>query len=135
MLLEQEGRRMDALIRVGGKFLGALVLIVILLALCLTAGYAIMENTRPTDTVIYFLAMSAFSGLLIAILTVYRLITTLRSATLTLLLTAPMLVSLMSGVIIWWRPIKALAITEAPWTANVFDVVQQFLDFLDRLFG
>lgn len=126
---------MDRVIRVSLKFVGALVLVIALLAACLATGWFIMASTRPTDTFLYFLTMSAVSGLLIASLTVYRLVTTLRSATLTLLLTAPMLISLMSGVIIWWRPIKALTVTEAPWTADIMDVIQRFLDLLDRLFG
>ena len=126
---------MESVIRVSLKFVGAIALMILILAVCMAIGWAILQDTRPTDTIIYFLAMSAISGLLIATLTVYRLITTLRSATLTLLLTMPMLISLMSGIIIWWLPVKALAITEAPWTEGIFNTMQQFLDFLDSLFG
>lgn len=126
---------METIIRVSLKFVGALLLIVALLAACMAAGWAILQTTKPTDTILYLIGMSAFSGLLIAGLTVYRLITMLRSAVLTLLLTAPMLISLMSGVIIYWKVIEAVTVREAPWSEPIFEVMQQFLDFLDGMFG
>lgn len=126
---------MDSVIRFGVKLIGALVMIVGLLALCMIAAWAILDLVSPRMQLLFLVAMSAFSGILVAALTVYRLITTLRSASLTLLLTAPILISLMAGVILYWEFIMPLTKEYAPWAQWILDAIDGFMDYLDKYLG
>lgn len=122
------------LIRVLLKTAGAILFLLILIGISTYVAWEILSQAPPDQTIVYLVILSAISGVMIAGLTIYRLVTTLRSATLTLICTLPMLTTLMAGIITYWFFIRLAIKAELPEAMPLIEFISRCVNSIDKCF-
>lgn len=120
--------------RVTFKVLLGIVFLIAIGVVGLGLAVFIQERARPSDLFIIQFVMSAVAGLLIASLTVYRVVTTPRFATLTVILTLPIMITLMTSLVFFWPAIEGAAARAFPWTEPLLNAIDWLITKFEDLF-
>lgn len=126
---------MDRTVRVSFKLMAAIVIFAAVLLACMVAAWVIEVLVNPMEKLYFIVGLSVLSGLLIMALTLYRLVTRMRTAFLTLVLAMPTLITFMYGLINFW-PFVQIALNEyAPWAVDSFALIKDLLKWIGKLFN
>lgn len=126
---------MDRTVKLSFKVLSALIIFAAVLLACMVAAWVIEVLVNPMEKLYFIVGLSVLSGLLIMALTLYRLITRMRTAALTLLLATPTLITFMYGLINFWPFVQIVLNEYAPWAVDGFAIVKDLLLWIGRLFN